>query len=114
MDLPAIDPLIPLTALLDGWDSKRLLIYGDESGHSPEARELLSTLPTASNALLIGPEGGFSSIELEILRTLPYVKGFSLGPRILRADTASIAALALLQAWCGDWKAKPAFRSQLL
>ncbi len=58
--------------------------------------------------ILIGPEGGFSVDEQKLLHSLPFVKPFSMGPRILRADTAAVAALACVQAWLGDWEEKPA------
>ena len=67
----------------------------------PAADELLSTNPLA---LLIGPEGGFEGSERELLSSLPFVTRISLGPRILRADTAAVAALALVNAVLGDWR----------
>lgn len=63
-----------------------------------------SGLPTAPAAILIGPEGGFSADEAATLRSRPNVTPLSLGPRILRADTAAVAALTLWQAACGDWR----------
>jgi 16S rRNA (uracil1498-N3)-methyltransferase len=111
LDLPIISPLAPLEKQLEHWPEERLLIYGDESGAAANAKEVLPHLMQGSYALLIGPEGGFSQGELALLRSLPYVKGMCLGPRVLRADTATVAALALLQAFCGDWEGKPAFRN---
>jgi 16S rRNA (uracil1498-N3)-methyltransferase len=112
LELPVIDGLIPLATLLDDWQAGRRLIYGDESGAGgSNAQDLLPGFGTGSMAVLIGPEGGFSASELELLRSLPYVSGMCLGPRVLRADTAAIAALALVQAFCGDWEGKPAFRT---
>lgn len=110
LTLPVIDPLTPLLRVLTGWQAERKLIFGDESGKGGNARDLLPGLAPGPCALLIGPEGGFSSAELELLRGHAYVSGMCLGPRVLRADTAAIAALALLQAFCGDWEGKPAFR----
>jgi 16S rRNA (uracil1498-N3)-methyltransferase len=111
LTLPAIAPLTPLTKLLENWPESRRLIFGDESGSSANAKDLLPTLEKGPLAVLIGPEGGFSPAELALLRSLPYVSGMCLGPRVLRADTAAVAALALAQALCGDWEGKPSFRS---
>jgi 16S rRNA (uracil1498-N3)-methyltransferase len=111
LTVPDISPLTPLTTLLGDWPKERLLLYGDESGASGNARELLPRMAQGSHAVLVGPEGGFSPEELALLRSLPYVSGMCLGPRVLRADTAAVAALALVQAFGGDWEGKPAFRS---
>lgn len=111
LTLSQIMPLMPLTQLLAEWPKERGLIYGDESGAAANAKDLLPTLKNASYGVLIGPEGGFSEAELALLRSLPYVSGMCLGPRVLRADTAAVAALALVQAFCGDWEGKPAFRN---
>jgi 16S rRNA (uracil1498-N3)-methyltransferase len=110
LDVPVIDTLTPLAAMLDAWPQDRRLIFGDESGASPNAKEMLPALSGKKLAVLIGPEGGFSATELENLRRLPYVSGMCMGPHILRADTAAVAALSLVQSWCGDWDGKPAFR----
>ena len=109
--VPEIAPLTSLLKLLGDWPKERRLIYGDESGASANAKDLLPSLTQGSHAILIGPEGGFSPEELELLRPLPYVSGVCLGPRVLRADTAAVAMLALMQAFCGDWEGKPAFRN---
>jgi 16S rRNA (uracil1498-N3)-methyltransferase len=103
LSLPEIDDPIALPALLDQWPSNRRLIFGDESAEGdPIAR--LSALAPSPLAVLIGPEGGFADDERELLRAQPYVAAISLGPRILRADTAAVAALAVVQAVLGDWK----------
>ena len=112
LSLPAIDPLLPLDRALTQWPEGRALIFGDESGGAGNAKDVLPTLKASGFGVLIGPEGGFSKDELALLRSRPYVMGISLGPRVLRADTAAVAALALVQAFCGDWEGKPAFRSQ--
>jgi len=111
LTIPTIAPLTSLPRLLGDWPKERRLIFGDESGASMTAKDLLTQFRHGSHAVLIGPEGGFSAEELEMLRVLPYVSGMCLGPRVLRADTAAIAALALVQAFCGDWEGKPAFRN---
>lgn len=103
MDVPEIAAPEPLEALLDGWDSARRLMFCDETGGPPA----LTALPDAGAgpwAILIGPEGGFSPDERDRLRALPYTTAVSLGPRVLRADTAAVTALALWQATLGDWE----------
>lgn len=103
MDVPAVDDPIKLDALLDGWETGRRLMFCDETGGAPA----VSSLRDAGEGLwsiLIGPEGGFSPEEGERLRSLPFTTAVSLGPRILRADTAAIAAMTLWQAAVGDWE----------
>jgi 16S rRNA (uracil1498-N3)-methyltransferase len=101
LDVPEIVPPERLDRILDGWDAGRRLVFCDEGG---AARPILRALDAAGPAaILIGPEGGFSPDERERLRSLPFVTPVGLGPRILRADTAAIAALALWQAAVGDW-----------
>jgi 16S rRNA (uracil1498-N3)-methyltransferase len=97
--VPDVDDLRSLSRVLADWDMRRALIWGDEA----QAGAALPPLPPAPAAILIGPEGGFSPAERTRLRALPFVAPIALGPRILRADTAAIAALTLWQAQCGDW-----------
>jgi 16S rRNA (uracil1498-N3)-methyltransferase len=97
--VPDVDDLRPLARVLADWDQRRALIWGDEA----QAGSVTRTLPPAPAAVLIGPEGGFSPTERTRLRALPFVTPIALGPRILRADTAALAALTLWQAQCGDW-----------
>lgn len=99
--VPAIADLAPLPRLLDGWDASRRILWADEAVAGPA--DTLAGLPRGPWAILIGPEGGFSDAERARLRALPFVNRISLGPRILRADTAAVAALALWQAALGDW-----------
>ncbi len=102
MDVPAVGDPIKLDALLDGWETGRRLMFCDETGGAPA----VSSLRDAGEgpwSILIGPEGGFSPEEGERLRSLPFTTAVSLGPRILRADTAAIAAMTLWQAAVGDW-----------
>jgi 16S rRNA (uracil1498-N3)-methyltransferase len=80
----------------------RLLIFCDESKVG-ETVEQLRTIKSEKWAILIGPEGGFSDFEIKYLQSLDFVISISLGPRLLRADTAVIAALALWQSQKGDW-----------
>lgn len=92
-----------LERLLEGWPGERRLIYCDEAADTHNPIEALRALPKSSLAVLIGPEGGFSEDERTLLRSCDFVTAIPLGPRILRADTAAVAALALIQATIGDW-----------
>jgi len=108
MDVPVVDDPVRLDALLDGWEAGRRLMFCDETGGAP-AMTALQPSPNGEGetpakwSILIGPEGGFSPEEGERLRSLPFTTAVSLGPRILRADTAAIAAMTLWQAAIGDW-----------
>ena len=104
LSVPAVLPETTLDRLIDGWDSERRLILADEGEASSSPVEILGALKGQKIGLLIGPEGGFSPEERERLRALPYAVPISLGPRILRADTAAVAALAVIQAIIGDWR----------
>ncbi|CAL1690688.1 Ribosomal RNA small subunit methyltransferase E [Brevundimonas subvibrioides] len=101
LDVPTVDDPQKLGAILDGWDPSRRLMFCDETGGAPVASAVTEPGPWA---ILIGPEGGFSPEERDRLRALPFTKAVSLGPRILRADTAAIAAMTLWQAAVGDWE----------
>ena len=92
-----------LDAVLDSWDPARTLIFCDERASDADPISVLKTVQRGPVAVLIGPEGGFSNEEREQLLRIPSVIRLSLGPRILRADTAAVAALALVQAVLGDW-----------
>lgn len=102
MDVPEVDAPKTLDDLLDGWDASRRLMFCDETGGAP-AIPALQTAGGSSWAVLIGPEGGFTPEERDRLRALPFTTAVSLGPRILRADTAVATALTLWQAAIGDW-----------
>jgi 16S rRNA (uracil1498-N3)-methyltransferase len=91
-----------LERVLAGWDSSRKLIFCDETMAASNPLQSLAGVKVPA-AVLVGPEGGFTPDEIKLLKSLPFVAAMSLGPRILRADTAAIAALSLLQAICGDW-----------
>ena len=103
MDVPAVDDPVKLEAVLDGWEAGRRLMFCDETGGAP-AMSALRESGEGSWSILIGPEGGFSPEEGERLRSLPFTTAVSLGPRILRADTAAIAAMTLWQTAIGDWE----------
>lgn len=102
MDVPAVDKPEKLEALLDGWDASRRLMFCDETGGAP-AIGAVQAAGVGSWGILIGPEGGFSPEERDRLRALPFTTAVSLGPRVLRADTAATTALTLWQAAAGDW-----------
>jgi len=107
LSVPEIAPETGLMPLLDGWTGvhgDRRLIFADEGEASSSPVPALEGLRGRRVGLLVGPEGGFSGEERDRLRALPFVVPVSLGPRILRADTAAVAALALIQAIIGDWR----------
>lgn len=116
LDVPEVMPPAKLGVLLDAWEPERRLMFCDEAGDDPDApwggeagraAPVLGVLAGAGPgpwAVLIGPEGGFDPAERERLRAAPFVTPVTLGPRILRADTAAIAALTLWQAAVGDWR----------
>ncbi|HYJ81834.1 MAG TPA: 16S rRNA (uracil(1498)-N(3))-methyltransferase [Allosphingosinicella sp.] len=89
---------VRLGALLAGWPAERALLFADESGGEPMAAG------PGPAAILVGPEGGFTGEERAAIRALPQARAISLGPRILRADTAALAAVALWMGSAGDWK----------
>jgi 16S rRNA (uracil1498-N3)-methyltransferase len=96
--LPEIAPLAKLDALLNDWPDGRTLYFCDERGGEPFAPS------SGPAAILIGPEGGFTDPENTAIRAHPSAKAVSLGPRILRADTAAIAAISVWMAAAGDWR----------
>ncbi len=108
LSIPEIAPAIQLDVLLGAWEKDRLLVFCDEDAplQNPCAvlRALAGPVTPRQLAVLIGPEGGFEGREREALLGLPCVLHLPLGPRILRADTAAVAALALVQATLGDWR----------
>lgn len=103
LHLPECRQAIKLDDLLDGWDAQRRLIFCDEDHGTHNPLERLNAVGKSPLAVLIGPEGGFSDAERKALRALPFVTPIPLGPRILRADTAAVAALTVVQATVGDW-----------
>ena len=104
LNVPIVDEVQKLGDALKNWDPKRRIILCAEKGPAKSFSEALVpySCPGAW-ALLIGPEGGFSQIELDALVKLPFVTPVRLGPRIMRADTAAIAALVCWQNYFGDW-----------
>jgi 16S rRNA (uracil1498-N3)-methyltransferase len=105
LNVPQIDEAAPLAGALAARAPDRYLVFCDEDAELGDPLTALSTVPPRSPlAVLIGPEGGFADDERAALLTLPNVVRLALGPRILRADTAAVAALALVGAAVGDWR----------
>ena len=109
LTLPEIGAPLAFDRMLAERDSGRLLVFCDEDA---EVKDPVAALTAARHAgtdpiplaVLVGPEGGFAETELDALRKLAFVSPVGLGPRVLRADTAALAALAVLQALAGDWR----------
>lgn len=115
VEVPQIGEPVALRHLLADWPQDRLLLYGDESGAGQPVERLLTSAGAEQGAqkrwaILIGPEGGFSEAERSLLQSIKQARGLSLGPRILRAETAAVTLLALTQARWGDWDTPPRFR----
>jgi 16S rRNA (uracil1498-N3)-methyltransferase len=98
--LPELAEPQKLDALLRAWPAERALYFADETGGDV----LAGAAAAGPAAILIGPEGGFTEDEREAIRALPQARAISLGPRILRADTAAVAALSIWMSAAGDWK----------
>lgn len=102
--VPEVAEAARLAELLDGWDPARRLMFCDEGRAARPAAAALAAAGPGPWAVLTGPEGGFAPEEAARLRDLPFVTPVTLGPRVLRADTAAVAALTLWQATLGDWR----------
>ncbi len=100
--LPELAEPVKLEAVLRGHDAGRVLFFADEAGGEPVGAAFLADAGPA--ALLIGPEGGFDDGERAAIRALAAARAISLGPRILRGETAAIAGVAAWMALCGDWR----------
>ena len=99
--LPELAEPVKLEPLLREWPAERALFFADEQGGEPAAAAFASS--TGPAALLIGPEGGFDDAERAAVRAVPQARAITLGPRILRGETAALAATALWMAAAGDW-----------
>jgi 16S rRNA (uracil1498-N3)-methyltransferase len=106
LSVPDVCEEIPFSSLLRTWDPNHLLLFCDEDAETGDSLAILQAQKAAPLGVIIGPEGGFSDQERQELLQIPSVIRLSLGPRILRADTAGVAALALAQATLGDWRRK--------
>jgi 16S rRNA (uracil1498-N3)-methyltransferase len=105
LSLPEIAPPAALTGILAAWQADRHVVFCDEAAAIADPLRALASIPAHTPlAVLVGPEGGFADDERSALLKLPNVIRLALGPRILRADTAAVAALALVQAAIGDWR----------
>lgn len=102
--IPPVQEAVKFDALLAEWQPDRRLIFCDESAETDNPVPSLEAISETKLGLLVGPEGGFSDEERSQLRALPFVTPIPLGPRVLRADTAAVAALAVIQATIGDWR----------
>ena len=102
--IPSVGEPVKLEAVLSAWPSDRRLFFCDEGSDTQNPVSALKAAAESRFALLVGPEGGFSEEERKMLHAHPQVTAIPLGPRILRADTAAVAALAVLQATIGDWR----------
>lgn len=102
---------VTFTELIDQWPEQRSLLVPDETGGGESLKSVLDADQKSLHGLLIGPEGGFARSELDVLGNLPFVTLVGLGPRILRTETAAIAALACYQAIIGDWDQRPRFKN---
>ncbi len=103
--VPPVDDLVPLSKVLDSWPDERLLLFCDEDlAGRATSPDVLAELKGQPWAILIGPEGGFSKAERKRLAGHKNAVPISLGPRILRADTAAVAAMTFWQLHLGDWR----------
>jgi 16S rRNA (uracil1498-N3)-methyltransferase len=104
--IPIVYELTKFAAILANWPTGRTLLFADEAASITSSLAAFDDIDRgAPLAVLIGPEGGFSDEERQLLGTMPDVRTISLGPRIMRADTAAVALLALVNAAVGDWSA---------
>ena len=112
-DVPRVVEPASLLEILAGWESNRRILLCDETGEGQPVAEMLQGLGNNESdgpgpwAVIVGPEGGFAETELDALGKLPFVYAATMGPRILRADTAALAALTCWQAVIGDWVNRP-------
>lgn len=102
--VPDVEAPHKLDDVLDGWNAQRRIIYCDEEEQKADPIATLQNMEPGPLAVLLGPEGGFSTRERDRLIRQPFVVPISLGPRIMRADTAAVAILALVNATLGDWR----------
>jgi 16S rRNA (uracil1498-N3)-methyltransferase len=104
LSVPEIRAPERLERVLAAWPAERQLMVCDESGGGEPISQAAAQLPSGPAALLVGPEGGLDQTELDAVGKLSFVRRVGLGPRVLRAETAAVAALAVVQAIAGDWR----------
>jgi 16S rRNA (uracil1498-N3)-methyltransferase len=104
LSVPAVHEPVSFDAFLGAWPQDRRLYFLDETGGGAPIADVLSKTTSAPAGFLTGPEGGFAQSELDALRQLPFATALGLGPRILRAETAALAAVTCWQAIVGDWR----------
>jgi 16S rRNA (uracil1498-N3)-methyltransferase len=104
LSVPELRSPVRLEQVLAAWPAERRLMLCDESGKGEPLSQAAMRLPPGPTALLVGPEGGFDETELDAVGNLSFVTRIGLGPRVLRAETAALAAVAVLQAIAGDWR----------
>lgn len=109
LTVPEVSDPISFLELIQDWPQERSLLVPDETGGGQALKSVLDKTTSGSHGFLIGPEGGVAPSELDALCNLPFVTRVGLGPRILRAETAALAALACYQSMTGDWNSKPRF-----
>ena len=105
--IPEVLAPMPLTKVMGQWEPLRTLVFCDEEAPVADPIRVLEAARPGPVAVLIGPEGGFAEEERALLLGLPHVVRLALGSRIMRADTAAVAALALVNAAIGDWRSAP-------
>ncbi len=112
LTVPQIRDAAPLSRIFDDWPDGRQILLCAETGAAEPIHDVLGRMGRAGpSAILTGPEGGFEQTELDALQKLPFVTSVGLGPRILRADTAALAALSCWQSALGDWQLRPPRRN---
>lgn len=117
LDIPVVREAVQLDKMLAEWPRERTLFVCAEAGEALPIAEAMAAHKGKPAGFLIGPEGGFAAVELDALRKLPFVVAIGLGPRLLRAETAAVAALACWQALAGDGAtvdSRPPFRREFV
>lgn len=111
LDVPALSEPVTLPRLIGGWPRERPIVVCAERRDAGTMAEVVREIGSGPAAILVGPEGGFAAEELDALAELDFAHLVGLGPRILRAETAAVAALACWQSLAGDWSERPPSRS---
>lgn len=113
LTVPEVRSAAPLSQILEDWPKERHILFCAEHGDATPIQEVLARIADpVPSAIVTGPEGGFEETELDAMRKLPFATAVGLGPRVLRADTAALAALACWQAVLGDWRGRPPGRER--